>query len=70
MRRDSLMTRGTAPALPGAAHALLLRSCFAFFGLAVNNVLLLIDLAFLTHIDLAPAVRWPPPQRSSRWYTA
>ena len=28
-------------------------SCFAFFGLAVNNVLLLIDLAFLTNIDLA-----------------
>jgi hypothetical protein len=32
---------------------LLLWSCFAFFGLAVNNVLLLIDLALLTQTDLA-----------------
>ena len=32
---------------------LLLWSCFAFFGLAVNNVLLLVDLAFLPDVDLA-----------------
>jgi hypothetical protein len=32
---------------------LLLWSCISFFGLAVNNVLLLVDLAMLPDVDLA-----------------
>ena len=34
---------------------LLLWSCISFFGLAVNNVLLLVDLAMLPDLDLALA---------------
>ena len=32
---------------------LLLWSCVAFFGLAVNNVMLVLDLALLPNVDLA-----------------
>jgi hypothetical protein len=32
---------------------LLLWSCIAFFGLAVNNVLVMVDLAILPTVDLA-----------------
>ena len=32
---------------------LLLWSCIAFFGLAVNNVMLVLDLALLPNVDLA-----------------